>query len=163
MSHRLIAVVATMTLLHPAGSGAHTLTENDGNDKAGKFDITRTGLEHPGDLVIGTVVSGNLQKSDFTGDNYFLWSLDTRGDGDLDYSVFLEARRQNGRLRMRCFILRHDDPPVYEGSVRGKIDGRRGSCRLRPGRVGGLPEHWNSTTSYNMNMDYAPNKGRFDH
>lgn len=163
MRTQLIAGALALVLAGAASSSADTQSRSDGNDTPGKFDITKAVLKHPDDLVLQAVVAGNLQKRDFRGGNYFLWSLDTRDDIALEYSVFLEARRRNGRLRMLCFFLRHGDPPELTGSTGGSINGHTGTCRFDPSRVGGLPENWNATTEYEGEVDFAPNMGAFNH
>lgn len=160
---RLVAGSLVLVLIGAVASSADTQSRPDGNDTPGKFDITKTILRHPDDLVLQTTVTGNLERRDFRGGNYFLWSLDTRNDNTLDYSVFLEARRRNGRLRLLCLFLRHGDPPELTGRTGGSISGHSGTCRFAPSRVGGLPEHWNATTEYENEFDFAPNMGVFNH
>ena len=163
MRARVISAVAAGTVVLSGFASAHTVSGIDGNDVPGKFDILRTVLTHPREVILKTEVTGNLRKADFRGDNYFLWSMDTQGDEDLDYSVLLDARRRNGRLRMKCFFIRHGRIPETTGSVAGRIDGHEGSCRFGPTRIGGVPDEWNATTEYADNVDYAPNTNTYTH
>ena len=163
MRIRMIVAVATATMLLAGLASAHRVTGIDGNDVPGRFDILRTVVNHPGDLILETHVTGDLRKTHFRGENQFLWSMDTFGDGDLDYSVFLDARRGATSLRMRCIFLRHGSPPKFEGSTAGRIDGQEGSCKFHPRRVGGLPEQWNATTEYAGKEDYAPDTNTYSH
>ena len=161
MHLRAITATIMLFLLVASGLSAHTASNTDPNDTPGRFDILRTTLKHPDKLVLETEVAGNIRKADFRGrENVFLWSLDTTGDDDFDYYVFLDTLRRDGRVRYKCMVLRNKERVAVLPAI---VDGDTGICRVRLPLVDGLPETWNMYTELGGNGDAAPDVGRFVH
>jgi hypothetical protein len=135
----------------------------DPDDTPGQFDIRKTQMAHPDRVVFQTRVTGELQKSDFAGGNFFFWSIETRGGDQLDFTVALERIRRNGRARMKCAVIRHADKPVVVDRFGGRLDGHTGICRIPQNKIDGVPREWNASTLYGENFDAAPDIGRYPH
>jgi hypothetical protein len=114
VARRLLVTVAILGVVFaglPASS--HEVVDEDPNDTVGQFDIRWTSMDHnQNKLFLKMKVSGELQKRDFFGGNYFAWGLDTAAESRVapaqvsqeEYFVYLEGRWRNGRRKLFCFL-----------------------------------------------------------
>jgi hypothetical protein len=157
----LVAVAILGVALTGLPAGGHEVINRDPDDTQGQFDIRWTKMDRTQTKVILKMkVTGELQKSDFTGGNYFQWGLDTEPESrtaplqvnPADYWVYLESRMRNGRRVMRCIVF---DEEGRVGGVADDLGTHVGTCPIRKDLIKGPPppDGFNGFTIFNGHTD----------
>jgi hypothetical protein len=155
----VISVAVGLLLALPASTMAHPDYTFDPNDPRRKPDVRGMRYDHhDGRTFLMIKTFHPLERVHLNNGNYVWEALDTRGDNDIDFVVFMEWRSGPGEYF--CFI--------FEGMkfVRRVPADKRGysiRCDFRTDLVGSVAEFYAGGMYFETVFDFIPNNGTAEH
>jgi hypothetical protein len=161
MRKLLVAVAVVSVALVCLPADGHEVVNNDPNDTEGQFDIRWTKMDHTANkLILKTRVSGELQKRDFFGGNFFGWGLDSEAESRIvpalvvpeENWVYLEGRFRNGTRKLFCFV--YDEQGLVD-RVADDLTAHVGTCPIPKDLLkGGVPPNrWRAFSEFEKHTD----------
>jgi hypothetical protein len=154
-----MTVAGALLLALPTSSSAHSDSVFDANDIQGKTDVSRALYDHhDGRTFLMIKTFHQLERAHLNNGNFLFEGLDTRGNNDIDFVIYMEFR--SGPDRYFCFIfegmkfVRRAPANKREFSIR---------CDFPTERVGSVAERYLGGAHFDTEFDFVPNKGSAVH